>query len=128
MEAELRCHSSDARADLHTLIGGLSDKVSSSLWQSLTVLRDTGNKALHGGSSDVVTILLDKSDADLAPFLLSAVNQIVDELVARPKLASELYGMLPEGVRQSAESKRGLQGPVVELDNPPLSGASRPQQ
>lgn len=106
MESELRYLLSDERADLHTLIGKLSDKVSSSLWQSLTVLRDTGNKALHGGVSGVVAILLDKSDADLAPFLLSAVNQIVDEMVARPKLAAELFEMLPEGVRQNAESKR----------------------
>ena len=106
MEAELREHFDDSKSDLHSLLGKLSEKVSRSLWETLTVLRDTGNRALHGGSEGVVGLLLDESDAELTPFLLSAVNQIVDEVVARPKQANALYNMLPEGVRTSAENKR----------------------
>lgn len=106
MEAELRKHVGEPTDNLHTLIGKLGNKVSTPLWKSLTVLRDTGNRALHGGGEGAVELLLDDSDADLAPFLLSAVNHLVDELVARPQRSDSLYEMLPEGVKESAQRVR----------------------
>lgn len=116
MESELRLLLDDRRSNLHGLIGKLSDKISTSLWQALTVLRETGNKALHGDKdSGVVAILLDESDAELTPFLLSAVNQIVDEMVARPKLAEDLYGLLPDGVREAAERKKDEHSASTEI-------------
>lgn len=106
MELELRHLLSDTRSDLHSMIGELSTEVSTDLWQSLTVLRDTGNKSLHGGDNGVVGILIDGSDEDLVEFLLSAVNRIVDEKVAKPQRASQLYNLLPQGVRDAAEQKK----------------------
>lgn len=75
----------------------------------LTVLRDTGNKALDRPEAEgLVAIFLDDSDAELAPFVLSSINQIVDELVTRPNRANDLYSLLPEGVRKMAERKREI--------------------
>lgn len=88
-------------------IADLSAKVSEPLWKALTALRDAGNKALHESQANgLVAILLDGSDSELARFLLSAINQIVDELIARPQRANEVYDLLPQGVREAAENKR----------------------
>ncbi len=108
LEAQLKALGVGTESDrLDARIAHLGDQVTTSLWQTLTVLRDVGNKALHEpDSSGLVAIVLDNSDAELAAFLLAAINEVVEELVAKPARAEELFQSLPEGVRATAELKR----------------------
>ncbi|GAA1608473.1 DUF4145 domain-containing protein [Leucobacter chromiireducens] len=98
----------DSRLD--DRIALLSTQVSEPLWQLLTVLRDTGNRVLHSKSDDgAVALFLDEADAELAPVLLGSINQVVDELVAKPQRASDLFSLLPDGVQAAAQRKRDAQ-------------------
>ncbi|MEQ6899233.1 DUF4145 domain-containing protein [Microbacterium sp. KR10-403] len=79
-------------------IAALQPEVSLGLWQILSVLRHTGNKALHGSdiSDGLVTVVMDDDGSTLG-LLLGAINDLVEELVARPAQAVELFALLPEG-------------------------------
>ncbi len=90
-------------------IAALQPEVSLGLWQILSVLRYTGNKALHGSESGdgLVAIVMDDDGSTLG-LLLGAINDLVEELVARPAQATELFALLPEGVAADALRKAGL--------------------
>jgi len=55
-----------------------------------------------------VYLYLENSEGadDIAELLFDAINDLVDELVARPAATKSLWGKLPEGVRQTIERKR----------------------
>lgn len=97
-------------------IASLQPDVSLALWQMLTVLRHTGNKALHssGEEGDVlVAFVLDDEDGQMLGLLLNTINDLVDELVTRPSQAATYFGQLPTGVANTALRKAGL--PEVEV-------------
>ncbi|WP_164874479.1 DUF4145 domain-containing protein [Rathayibacter festucae] len=96
-----------ARASLDDRIVRLHTRVSQPLWDLLTVLRHTGNKSLHVDSEpDAATVLvLDPQDEDALPILFGALNDLVDELVLRPRRTSELLAQVPEAVREGARAK-----------------------
>ena len=96
-------------------ITALSGRVSMPLWQMLTVLRHAGNKSLHGADdSDVlVAFVLDDDSGEMFGLLFSAVNDLVEELVTRPKQVAAPFGQLPAGVASAALLKAGLSEPVV---------------
>ncbi len=97
---------SDGRLDER--IAALQPEVSLGLWQILSVLRHTGNKALHGADEDgLVAIVMDDDGATLS-LLLGAINDLTEELVSRPAQAANLFGMLPTGVAAEALRKAGL--------------------
>ncbi|WP_433584578.1 DUF4145 domain-containing protein [Microbacterium hydrocarbonoxydans] len=100
-----------ARLDDH--IARLSTRVSKPLGELLDVIRHVGNAALHGSENDdlVIMYLSDDVAADeIAELLFDAINDLVDELVARPEKTSALWSKLPDGVRATIERKRGAQG------------------
>lgn len=88
-------------------IARLHRRVSQTLWELLTVLRHAGNKSLHVESEpDAVTVLImDPQDEAVLPVLFGAINQLVEELIARPKLSAALLEQLPERVREDARRK-----------------------
>lgn len=66
---------------------------------ALDYCRVVGNNAVHPGE-----IKLDDSP-EIANTLFEMINLIVEELIARPKRATELFSKLPEGARQAIEKR-----------------------
>ncbi|MEV4737159.1 MULTISPECIES: DUF4145 domain-containing protein [unclassified Microbacterium] len=111
LEKQVRLLDSDpprgTRLDDH--IARLSSRVSTPLAELLDVIRHVGNASLHGAEGDdlVVMYLSDDEAADeIAEMLFDAINDLVDELVARPEKTSALWDKLPSGVKQTIERKR----------------------
>ncbi|PPF65451.1 hypothetical protein C5E11_00760 [Clavibacter michiganensis] len=91
-------------------IARLETRVSSSLWELLTVLRHVGNKAVHveEQSDELVAFYLDEEDGtELAEAMFDAINELVDELVTKPSRVRSYFDRLPAGVRESALGKLG---------------------
>ncbi len=67
----------------------------------------TGNSALHqsaSGASDIVVIVLDDEEGpELLALLLQAANDLVEELITRPRVVAALWQKLPEAVRDRSE-------------------------
>ena len=96
-----------ARLDDH--IARLSSRVSGPLGELLDVVRHVGNQSLHGDESDtLVYVYLNREEGseDIADLLFGAVNDLVDELVARPAATSALWDKLPPNVKRTVERKR----------------------
>lgn len=111
LEKQVRLLDPDApkgsRLDDH--IARLADRVSTPLGELLDVIRHVGNAALHGNDDDdlVVMYLSENEGADeIAELLFDAINDLVDELVARPKKTAALWDKLPAGVKQTIERKK----------------------
>jgi hypothetical protein len=88
-------------------IDRLKPKVSTPLAQLLDVVRVTGNSALHGSddASEIVVVVLDDEEGPAAlTLLLEAANMLVDELIARPREAAELWSRLPESIRKKSQA------------------------
>ncbi len=67
--------------------------------QALDYCRVVGNNAVHPGE-----IKLDDSP-EIANTLFEMINLIIEELIARPKRAQELFANLPEGARKAIEKR-----------------------
>ena len=88
-------------------IARVESKVSQPTWQLLTVIRHTGNKSLHidDEPDDAVVFVLSDADAQVAPLMFEAINDVVQQLISHPKRVAELYARVPENVRTDAERK-----------------------
>ncbi|MBB3665252.1 hypothetical protein FB384_004205 [Prauserella sediminis] len=90
-------------------IARLHDRVSPDLAQILNVVRFTGNKVLHGEdqpSELVVMALDDHTGPAVIGALLAAANDLVDELISRPKERKALFDKLSDGVKQDIAQKQ----------------------
>ncbi|WP_262000938.1 DUF4145 domain-containing protein [Microbacterium sp. Mcb102] len=94
---------SGAKRDLNKRIGELSGRINPALWKVLTALRVVGNDALHSEDGDLVALYLHQEQGELAETFLQAINELVEELVTRPKRSEEIYAMLPASKRDAAE-------------------------
>jgi K+-sensing histidine kinase KdpD len=92
---------------LDDYIARVSEKVSTPLAELLTAIRHIGNKSLHvdDESDEIVALYLGDVEEGIVEMLFEAINNLVDELITRPKRTAELYARLPEGVRADAERK-----------------------
>jgi hypothetical protein len=89
-------------ARLDQRIGRLRERVSTPLGQLLDVVRVVGNGALHADeqSSELLVIALDDTTGpELIELLLQVANDLVDELITRPRTAREYWDRLPDGVK-----------------------------
>jgi len=95
------------KASLDEYIARVSGRVSSPLLMMLTPVRHIGNKALHGAddSDEIVALYLGDVEDGIVEILFEAINSVVDELIARPRVARELYERLPQAIRDDAERK-----------------------
>ncbi|MGM7671911.1 DUF4145 domain-containing protein [Microbacterium sp. A93] len=104
LEALLKAIDDDPkRRDLNTRIGELKERINPALWQVLTALRIVGNDALHSEEGELVALYLSEEQGELAETFLLAINELVEELITRPRRSAEIYAMLPEGKREAAE-------------------------
>jgi hypothetical protein len=80
------------RVNLDERIARMGERVSAPLWQLLTALRHIGNKSLHVDDEpdEAVTVFLGDEDAGISELLFAAVNDLVDELITRPKRAAAI--------------------------------------
>ncbi len=98
------------RATLEKRIERISQRVSTSLAEQLDIVRIAGNGAVHVDEEpdEIVVIALDDEEGpELLELLLYTANQLVDELIARPARAKNLWNRLPQRVRdkkRAAES------------------------
>lgn len=104
MEALLKeVDGAQGRKNLQERLGALHSKVSPDLWQILTALRVVGNDALHGDNDELVTLYLKEEASGVVRALFGSINEIVQELITRPRERAELYALIPDGKREAAE-------------------------
>lgn len=110
LERLLREVDSDAPTDarLDDRIARVSGRVSTGLAETLDVIRYLGNEALHVNDEqqELVYLYLDETEPEIAEFMFASINQLVDELIARPEIARRRFEQLPDGVRESVQRKR----------------------
>ena len=71
---------------------GLDERVK----DALDVVRVIGNNAVHDGKLDV-----QDNDPDLAFRLLDLVNEIVEEMISKPRRLAALKGKIPQGAKDA---------------------------
>lgn len=67
--------------------------------QALDVVRVVGNEAVHPGTLDL------RDNVQDVTVLFGMINEIVEDLITRPKRIRERYEMLPEAKRKAAEKR-----------------------
>jgi hypothetical protein len=77
----------------------VADKLSPVIQRSLDIVRVVGNEAVHPGELDL------RDDPDTANALFGLINEIVDQMITRPKHIADLYGKLPEAKRRAIEER-----------------------
>jgi hypothetical protein len=95
------------RASLEKRIDLIEARVSTTLRELLDIVRITGNGAVHVDDEpeEIVSFALnDKEGAALLELLLDAANQLVDELIARPRNTRTLWDRLPEFVKSKRQA------------------------
>ncbi len=111
LERQVKLLTPDAPSSkrLDDRIAILSHRVSKPLGELLDVVRHLGNASLHGSEDDeLVYLYLSDSEGadDIAELLFVAINDLVDELVARPESTKFFWNKLPENVQESIRRKR----------------------
>jgi hypothetical protein len=107
-----------ANAKLNQRIERLRTRVSTPLGQMLDVVRVVGNGALHVDEepAELVVIALDDTTGpQLLELLLQVANDLVDELITRPRTANSYWDKLPVGIKatiaqQSAAAPAAVSG------------------
>lgn len=74
-------------------------KVSSQTADILDTIRFFGNTGAHAGTID-----LDESQG-VAQYILTSINDVVDELITKPKKVKKYYDLLPEGVKGAIQKR-----------------------
>nr|WP_254304607.1 DUF4145 domain-containing protein [Rathayibacter sp. VKM Ac-2835] len=92
---------------LDDLIAHVTPDLSTSTARLLGALRHVGNKSLHVDDEldDFVALYLGQIDSGVVELLFAALNDVTEELVAKPAQADRFYAMLPDGVRGTIERK-----------------------
>ncbi len=67
--------------------------------QALDIVRVIGNEAVHPGEIDL------NDDRETAMTLFELINDIVDQLITRPKRTSEIYARLPASKRNAIDQR-----------------------
>jgi Domain of unknown function (DUF4145) len=97
------------KARLNQRIDRLRGRVSTSLGQMLDVVRVVGNGALHVDEQPdelIVITMDDTTGPELIELMLETANDLVDELITRPRAVNGYWGKLPVGV-QAELTRRG---------------------
>lgn len=88
-------------------IARLSKVVSTPLAAGLDIVRFIGNDSLHGsGDQELVYLYLSDTDPAVTMLMFETINELVDELLVRPKQTKALWDKLPQGVKAAIERKR----------------------
>lgn len=91
----------DGRLSLFGRIDHVMPRVSGSLAKMLTLVRHAGNESVHPNSDpdDVMILVLDPANEAVVSVMFESINDLVDELISKPRRQQELFEKLPENVR-----------------------------
>jgi hypothetical protein len=107
LEKLLKSQDPGASADdsLATRIEAVIPKVSSSLAKLLTLIRHIGNKSLHVEDTpdDAVVLVLDPGQTEIVEVIFGAINELVDELITKPKAADAFLALVPKNVTDNVK-------------------------
>lgn len=108
LEATLKELAPDAnpRARLDDRIAAVAKKISSGLFGILTTVRHSGNIVLHHDSQDAIVAEIRNDDnGKMAEVILGAINELADELIARPREQARINALVPDSVTATAQRK-----------------------
>lgn len=94
--AELGEKGENIAADIDSL---LEKGLSSSLIKVMHAVRIIGNESVHPGQISV------DDDPEITKAMFPLINEIVEQLITRPREQAELWDMLPESKRKPVEEK-----------------------
>ena len=108
LERMLKSVDPAASRDLAGRIDRVIPKVSESLGQMLTIIRHVGNKSLHVEDvpDEVMTLVLDPEDLEIVELIFLSINDLAEELIARPARTREIFDKLPAAVRERGNRSR----------------------
>lgn len=107
LERLLRTLDPDAgRVNLATRIERIFPRVPAPLGQMLTVIRVVGNATLHVGDEpdEMLVLILDPAETEIVELIFEAINDLVEELIAKPSKVGKLYEKIPATIRARVES------------------------
>lgn len=93
------------RVNLATRIERMIPRVPAPLGQMLTIIRVAGNSSLHVDDEpdDVLILVLDPGETEIVELIFEAINDLVEETIAKPRKVADLYGKVPESIRERVE-------------------------
>lgn len=96
------------RMRLVELIDLADSKVSSGLGELLTYIRHVGNAVVHVDEvPDEATILvLDETTTEAVDAIFTAINEVVDEFVTKPRQTARFASLIPEAVMRDVQARR----------------------
>ncbi|MEL7104923.1 MAG: DUF4145 domain-containing protein [Pseudomonadota bacterium] len=98
---ELGCKGANINADINFLIDrGLDEEIA----KPMHVLRIVGNESVHPGQIDV------DDEPFIAEALFDLLNQIVEQMITKPRKREELWQKLPESKRKEVEERLKKRG------------------
>ncbi|WP_160297571.1 DUF4145 domain-containing protein [Demequina salsinemoris] len=110
LERLLRTLDADApgNANLEMRIERISDKIPEPLAQMLTVIRVAGNSSLHVKDmpDDLMVFVLDPDETEVVDMIFESINELVEELIAKPTKVANLYAKVPESIRSRIEQDK----------------------
>ncbi|PZO60211.1 MAG: hypothetical protein DI639_05400 [Leifsonia xyli] len=129
LEALLRHVDPNAgKANLDERMARMEGRLSTTLWDTLDLVRHVGNKALHvsGAPDEAVILVLDEADSDVGPALFEIINDVVDETIVKEQKRARLANLIPSSVRDGVERVRNRVRDTTSIgepseQNPPAS-------
>lgn len=93
---------------LFARIDQVVDRVSTSLGEMLTLIRHTGNEALHVADEpdEIMVLVLDPDEEEIVELIFESINDLVDELITRPAKRASAVARVPARVREGAKQAR----------------------
>lgn len=109
------------KVNLATRIERVIPEVPESLGQMLTVIRVAGNSSLHVDDEpdDVMILVLDPGETEIVGLIFEAINDLVEEKIAKPSKVSDLYAKIPESLRERVDKvfdAKGQRKPGAEVN------------
>ncbi|MEO2133193.1 DUF4145 domain-containing protein [Microbacterium sp.] len=93
------------RMSLAARIERIIPEVPAPLGQMLTVVRIAGNDSLHVDDDphDVLVLVLDPGETEAVEMIFEAINDLVEEKIAKPDKVRALYAKIPESLREKVD-------------------------
>jgi len=93
------------KASLADRIKMVMPLVSSPLADMLTVIRHVGNKSLHAEETpdDAMVLVLDPDQTEIVELIFETINDLVDELITKPKRARAMHDLVPDRIRAAVK-------------------------